>query len=113
MSKQIEKFAKLKLIKALDKNNSREVREACIALKAMSSVEDFLKTYNLGINGKGFIISLDSIPFNYDNINQFIIDYLGTNDPEKIKEFNQRLKQMRDVKKEAVEIARSKGDFNN
>lgn len=107
------KLVEAQLIKALDRNDSRAVREACIALKAMSSVDDFLKTYNLGIDGKGFIISLDSTPFSFSNINQFIADYLGTNDYEKIKEFNQRLKDARDFKRKEVEIARLHGDYNN
>lgn len=113
MSRQMEKEVKAKLIEALDQNDSKATREACIVLKAMSSVDDFLKTYNLGIDSKGFIVSLDSIPFSFDNINQFIADYLGTNDYTKIKEFNQRLKDIRDAKKKEVEIARSHGDFNN
>lgn len=108
-----KKLVEAKLIKALDENDSKTVREACIVLKAMNSVDDFLKTYNLGIDGKGFIVSLDSTPFNFDNINQFISDYLGTNDFMKIKEFNQQLKDIRDTKKKEVEIARSHGDFNN
>lgn len=113
MSKQMEKEVKAKLIDALNQNDSKATREACIILKAMSSVDDFLKTYNLGIDGKGFVVSLDSTPFNFENINQFISDYLGTNDYSKIKEFNQQLKNIRDTKKREVEIARSHGDFNN
>ena len=108
-----KKSVEVKLIKALDENDSKTVREACIVLKAMSSVDDFLKTYNLGIDSKGFIVSLDSTPFNFKYINQFISDYLGTNDFAKIKAFNQRLKDVRDTKKREVEISRSHGDFNN
>lgn len=107
------KSVKAQLINALDMNDSKAVREACITLKAMNSVEDFLKTYSLGIDGKGFIVSLDSIPFNYENINQFISDYLGTNNPTRISEFNKQLKDLRDKKKTYVEKARAMGDFNN
>lgn len=110
----LKKSAKIELIEALDKNDSKAVREACIKLQAEdTSVQGFLTKYNFGIDKDGKIYSKDDVPFNFKYLNQFIADYLGTNNYDRISKFNKELKDLRDEKKKYVENARAHGDFNN
>lgn len=107
------KSAEAQLIRALDLNNSKAVREACIQLQASeASVVGFLNKYYFDIDENGKIYSTDDTPFNFKYLNQFIADYLGTNNPEKISDFNKQLKDFRDSKVEYVEDQKAKGEHN-
>lgn len=108
-----KKLVEAQLIKALDGNDSKAVREACITLHAEdTSVSGFLNKYYFDIDENGKIYSTDDTPFNFKYLNQFIADYLGTNNPKKISEFNSRLKDLRDSKKSFVDKQKAKGEGN-
>lgn len=107
------KLVEAQLIRALDRNDSRAVREACIKLQSSdSSITGFLNKYYFDVDENGKIYSTDDTPFNFKYLNQFIADYLGTNNIEKINDFNKKLKDFRDSKVEFVEKQKAKGEHN-
>lgn len=112
-----KKVVEARLIKALDRNDSKVVREACITLKAMESenVDNFFKKYYLNIDGNGFIINQDSSDeFNMKYLPLFIQDYLGLaeNDKEKISDFYEKIKQKREEAKTEANKSKETRGYN-
>ena len=89
----IKKSIKAQLIEALNKNDSKAIREACIKLQASEkSIDGFFDYYNVACDEKGNIISNDSTPFNYDKYKyQYISEYLETSDRNTINNFKKQL----------------------
>ena len=110
------KFVEAQLVKALDKNDSKAVREACLKLQAMKPIEDFFRYYYLNIDGRGHVYNEDSPePFNYGNINSYIAHFLGKPNnitAEELRKYNELIREERNKAVEQAEKTKKERGFN-